>query len=74
MEGNVVGGSATGGYDMMGRPATIATNLGRNATMVNERLITLESDDEMSGRIPGECDAPAPAPAPAPVALLHRED
>ena len=31
--------------------ATIATNLGWNATVVNERLITLESDDEMSGSI-----------------------
>ena len=31
--------------------ATIATELGWNATIVNERLITLVSDDEMSGSI-----------------------
>ena len=31
--------------------ATIATDLGWNATVVNERLITLVSDDEMSGSI-----------------------
>ena len=30
---------------------TIATSLGWNATVVNERLITLVSDDEMSGSI-----------------------
>ncbi len=31
--------------------ATIATNLGWNATVVNERLITLVSDDEISASI-----------------------
>lgn len=31
--------------------AAIATDLGWNATVVNERLITLENDDEMSGSV-----------------------
>jgi hypothetical protein len=31
--------------------ATIATGLGWNATVVDERLITLDNDDDMSGSI-----------------------